>query len=191
MGNLEEECMDLFKKIKFWRGIGHILNTKMGSSISHTMGQAVNWMASQAVSAKNDDIPWTPLKKPLAESCLAMVSTAGFYLEDDEPFDIDSARGDASFRIIPSNFAKEKLKIAHTHYPHARVKEDVNVLFPIDRILELVEANVIGKLATNFYSFGFGGDLVKAFIGEPDGSAHQLVQKLKADEVDCVLMIPA
>ena len=73
----------------------------------------------------------------------------------------------------------------------ARVKEDINVLFPIDRLLELVEAKVIGKLATNFYSFGFGGDLIQEFIGESDGSAHQLVQKLKADEVDCVLMIPA
>ncbi len=183
--------MDIVKKIKFWRGIGQILNTKMGSSISHAIGQPVNWMASLPVSTNNDDIPWTPFKKPLLESCLAIVSTAGFYLEDDEPFDIDSARGDASFRTIPSNFAKEKLKIAHTHYPHARVKEDINVLFPIDRLLELVEANVIGKLSTNFYSFGFGGDLIQAFIGETDGSAHQLAKKLKADEVDYVLMIPA
>ena len=183
--------MDIVKKIKLWRGIGQILNTKIGSSISHAIGQPVNWMASQAVSTNNDDIPWTPLKKPLAESCLAIVSTAGFYLEDDEPFDVDSARGDAGFRTIPSNFAKEKLKIAHTHYPHARVKEDINVLFPIDRLLQLVEAKVIGKLATNFYSFGFGGDLIQEFIGKPDGSAHQLVLKLKADEVDCVLMVPA
>lgn len=183
--------MDLIKKIKLWRRIGQVLNTKIGSSISHAIGQPVNWMASKAVSINNDDIPWTPFKKPLAESCLAMVSTAGFYLEDDEPFDIDSARGDASFRKIPSNIAKEKLKIAHTHYPHARVKEDINVLFPIDRLLELVDAKVIGKLATNFYSFGFGGDLIQEFIGKADGSAHQLVQKLKADEVDCVLMIPA
>lgn len=183
--------MDLMKKMKLWRGIGRILNTKIGSSISHAIGQPVNWMASLPVSTSNDDIPWTPFKKSLAESCLAVVSTAGFYLEGDEPFDVDSARGDASFRTIPSNFAREKLKIAHTHYSHARVKEDINVLFPIDRILELVEANVIGKLATNFYSFGFGGDLIKEFIGKPDGSAHQLVQKLKRDEVDYVIMVPA
>jgi D-proline reductase (dithiol) PrdB len=186
-----EIIMDLVKKIKLWRGIGLILNTKIGSSISHAIGQPVNWMASQAVSTNNDDIPWTPFNKPLAESCLAIVSTAGFYLEGDEPFDIDSARGEAGFRTIPSTFAKEKLKIAHTHYPHARVQEDINVLFPIERLLELVEAKVIGKLATNFYSFGFGGDLIQEFIGESDGSVPQLVQKLKADEVDCVLMIPA
>jgi len=183
--------MDLIKEIKLWRGIGHILNTKIGSSIGHAIGQPVNWLTSQAVSTNNDDIPWTPFKKPLAESCLAIVSTAGFYLEDDEPFDIDSARGEAGFRTIPSNFDQEKLKIAHTHYPHARVKEDINVLFPIDRLRELEKVKVIGKLAPNFYSFGFGGDLVQEFIGESNGSAHQLVQKLKADQVDGVLMIPA
>jgi hypothetical protein len=71
------------------------------------------------------------------------------------------------------------------------VIEDINVLFPMDRLTELVEANVIGKLATHFYSFGFGGDLVQEFIDQPDGSAHQLAQKLKADQVDGVLMVPA
>lgn len=183
--------MDFFKETKLWRAIGHVIDTKIGSSISEAIAQPVNWMSSQVVSADNDDIPWAPLKKPLSESSLAIVSTAGFYLDDDKPFDIDSARGDASFRTIPSNFAKETLKIAHTHYSHARVQEDINVLFPIDRLLELVEAKVLGRLSPNFYSFGFGGNLTQEFIGVPDGSAHQLVPKLKADRVDCVLMIPA
>ena len=183
--------MDVAKKIKLWRGLGRVVDTKIGSSISQAIGQPINWMTSLIVSTDNDDIPWTPFRKPLTESCLAVVSTAGFYLEDDEPFDVDSGRGDASFRTIPSNFAKEKLKIAHTHYSHARVKEDINVLFPVDRLLELVEAKVIGNLSTNSYSFGFGGDLTQEYIGGPNGSAHQLAQELKADEVDYVLMVPA
>lgn len=183
--------MDMFKTIKIWQTIGKVLNTKIGSSISHAVGQSVNFLASKAVSTNNDDIPWAQFKKPLTGTCLALVSTAGFYREGDEPFDMDSMRGDAGLRIIPSKIDKEKLKIAHTHYSHARVKKDINVLFPTDRLAELVDANVIGRLATNFYSFGFGGDLVQEFIGKPDGSAHKLVQKLKADKVDCVLMVPA
>ncbi len=183
--------MDIAKKVKFWRGLGKIVDTKIGSSISEASRQPVNWMASLIVPTNNDDIPWTPFKKPLAKSSLAIVSTAGFYLEGDEPFDVDRALGDASFRTIPSDFAKEKLKIAHTHYSHTRVQKDVNVLFPIDRLRELAEAKVIGRLATNFYSFGFGGNMTEEFIGESEGSAHQLAQKLKADEVDYVLMVPA
>ena len=183
--------MDLFKKIKLWRGIGRVLDTKMGAHISDAIGQPVNRMASLAVSANNDDIPWSPFVKSLADSCITLVSTAGFYLEGDDPFDVDSAHGDASFRTIPSSSAKNRLKIAHTHYSHTRVKEDINVLFPIDRLSELADAKVIGRLAPNFYSFGFGGDLVKAFIGPPEGSAHKLARKLKSEKVDGVLMIPA
>lgn len=186
--------MDLFKKTKFWRALGQFVDTRIGSSISQFFGQPINWMASVAVSINNDDIPWAPFKKPLAECNLAMVSTGGFYLEGDEPFDVDSARGDAGFRTIPSNSAGEKIKVAHTHYSHARVNEDLNVLFPIDRLRELAESKVIGKLSRNFYSFGFGGNLTREFIGGEDGSggsAHKLVEKLKADDVDCVLMVPA
>lgn len=183
--------MDIAKKVKFWRGLGKIVDTKVGSSISEASCQPVNWMASLIVPTHNDDIPWTPYKKRLEKSVLAIVSTAGFYLEGDEPFDVDSAMGDASFRTIPSDFAKEKLRIAHTHYPHARVKKDVNVLFPIDLLRELAGAKVIGRLATNFYSFGFGGNMTEAFIGESEGSAHQLARKLTADDVDYVLMVPA
>ncbi len=183
--------MDILKKIKLWRRLGQLIDTKIGSSISQAIAQPLNWGASLPVSADNDTIPWTPFKKPLAESCLAIVSTAGFYLEGDVPFDVDSAHGDPSFRTIASNFAKEKLKIAHTHYSHIRVKEDINVLFPIDRLQELVEAKVIGRLAPNFYSFGFGGDLTQEYTDEPDGSAHQLAQKLREEEVDYVIMVPA
>ena len=183
--------MSVFEKAKIWHAMGRMLDTKIGASLAQSIGQPVNWMASQAVSTKNDDIPWTPFEKPLSESSLAMVGTGGFYLEGDEPFDVDSMRGDASFRTIPSDFDKKRLKIAHTHYSHARVNEDINVLFPIDRLLELAEAKVIGKLAPSFFSFGFGGNLTQEFIGPCDGSAHQLVQELKAGEVDCVLMAPA
>ena len=31
--------------------------------------------------------PWTPMEKPLAHSRLALVSSAGFPLKDQEPFD--------------------------------------------------------------------------------------------------------
>ena len=183
--------MDIVKKIKFWRRFGKIVETKIGSSISEASRKPINWMVSLAVSTNNDDIPWTPFNKPLSESSLAIISTGGFYLEDDKPFDIDSALGDASYRIIPSDVTSENLKIAHPHYSHARVKKDLNVLFPIDHLQELFKAKVIGRLATNFYSFGFGGNMTKEYIGESNGSAHQLVQELKADDVDYVLMVPA
>lgn len=183
--------MDLFKKIKLWRGIGQVLNSRIGSSISQAITRPMNQMVSLAVSSDNDDIPWSPLKKTLTKSSLAIVSTAGFYLDGDKPFDIDSARGEAGFRKIPSDMATDAIRIAHTHYPHMRVRKDINVLFPVDRLKEIAKAGVIGKLAPFFYSFGFGGDMVEEFTRVPDGSAHRLARKLKKDDVDVVIMIPA
>jgi D-proline reductase (dithiol) PrdB len=183
--------MDLLKKTKFWRGLDKITSSKIGAPIVEAMRKPTNWGASLLVSTNNVNIPWAPFKKPLKESCLAVVSTGGFYLEGDEPFDVDATHGDASFRTIPSNFDREKLKIAHTHYPHDRVNDDINVLFPIDRLKELAHAKVIGRLSDNFYSFGFGMYMTEEFIGNPDGSAHQLAKKLKEDGVDYVLMVPA
>ncbi|MGI9535621.1 MAG: glycine/sarcosine/betaine reductase selenoprotein B family protein [Desulfocapsaceae bacterium] len=183
--------MDLLKITKFWRGLDKVASSKIGAPIVEAMRKPTNWGASLLVSTDNENIPWAPFKKPLKQSCLAVVSTAGFYLEGDEPFDVDATHGDASFRTIPSNFDREKLKIAHTHYPHARVNDDINVLFPIDRLKELVQAEVISRLSDNFYSFGFGMYMTEEFIAKPDGSAHQLAKKLKGDGVDYVLMVPA
>lgn len=183
--------MDILKKIRFWRGLGKIFDSRIGSSISEAGRKPINWMTSLIVSTNNDDIPWTPVRKPFSESCFALVSTGGFYLEGDKPFDIDSALGDAGYRRIPFDSATEKLRIAHPHYSHARVKKDINVLFPVDHLKELCSAQVIGRLATNFYSFGFGGNMTEEYIGEPDGSARLLARELKADGVDYVIMVPA
>ncbi|RMD94227.1 MAG: hypothetical protein D6813_02590, partial [Calditrichaeota bacterium] len=52
---------------------------------------------------KIDPIPWTPLKKPLDQCKLALVSTAGFVLPDQKPFDNTIKGGDWSYRIIPDD----------------------------------------------------------------------------------------
>jgi len=36
---------------------------------------------------KIDPVPWTPLKKPLSQAKLALVSSAGFVLPGQQPFD--------------------------------------------------------------------------------------------------------
>ncbi len=50
-----------------------------------------------------DPVPWTALKKPLKDSRLALVSSAGFIKPGQEPFDESIRGGDYSFREIPSD----------------------------------------------------------------------------------------
>ena len=44
-----------------------------------------------------DPVPWAPLAKPLSECRLALVSSAGLVLPDQEPFDERIRGGDTSY----------------------------------------------------------------------------------------------
>jgi len=44
--------------------------------------------------------PWTPVNKPLGESRVALVTTAGVHHKGQQPFDMQDAEGDPSFREI-------------------------------------------------------------------------------------------
>ena len=46
----------------------------------------------------NPDVPWTPLRKSLSESRLALVTTAGVHHRDQPPFDMTDPDGDPTFR---------------------------------------------------------------------------------------------
>jgi D-proline reductase (dithiol) PrdB len=52
---------------------------------------------------ESEGIPWTPLRKPLSECTVALVTTAGVHLKGQKPFDMSDPDGDPSFREIPGN----------------------------------------------------------------------------------------
>src|SRR6266478_5248214 len=43
-------------------------------------------------------VPWTPLRKPLSESTVVLISSGGVHLRSDHPFNLN---GDPTFRVIP------------------------------------------------------------------------------------------
>ena len=88
---------------------------------------------------KIDPVPWTPLKKPLSQSKLALVSSAGFVLPDQPHFDESIKGGDPSFREIPSGVEVKTLVETHRSesFDHTGLQKDPNLGFPIDRIREL------------------------------------------------------
>ena len=182
--------MGIVEKSGFWRNVGRLVNTGVGSKVMAGAGTMVNRVAGLSTPNLRSDIPWTNAKKPLQECNVALINTAGIYLDGDTPFDVDKGIGDTSFREMPSDFAVDALRIAHAHYPHRYVKEDINVLLPIDHLRNL-EAAGIFKLSPRFFAFGFGGNQTGAYVKGPDGSAHQVARKLKEDGADIVILAPA
>jgi D-proline reductase (dithiol) PrdB len=136
-----------------------------------------------------DPVPWTPLRKPLSECRLALVSSAALIPPGEEPFDASIRGGDPSFREIPSNCDPAGLLDTHRSksFDHSALLRDPNVAFPIDRVRELAQSGRIGSPSRRHLSFMGSitapGRLVKRTA---PGAADWLV----ADEVDVALLVP-
>ena len=95
---------------------------------------------------ENTYAPFTPLHRALPMLNLALISSAGAYIDGTEPFDMDSKDGDMNFREIPIEVEAEDLLYAAKGYDTAAVKEDRNAQIPIERLLEYEANAVIGRL---------------------------------------------
>lgn len=134
---------------------------------------------------ESDTAPFTPMKKELSRSKVALVTSAGLHLRDDAPF----GPGDTSFRVIPSGTKASEILQSHSSigFDHTAFYRDINVTFPVDRLQELVARGVIGSVSENYYSYMGAERDPKDFI-EKTGPE---VASLMIDEgVDVVFITP-
>ena len=134
---------------------------------------------------EHDSAPWTPWRKELSQSKVAMVSTAGLHLRGDKPF----TGGDQSYRVIPSGAPTGDIIMSHTSigWDHTGFYKDINLAFPVDRMQELAQRSVIGSIGENNYSFMGAQRNPNKMIEE---TAPDVARRLKAEGVDLVFMIP-
>ena len=95
-------------------------------------------------------IPYTPRFRELGESMFALVTTAGVHLREQEPFNLD---GDNSWRLIPGDVEASQLMVTHEHYDHRDADQDINVVFPIDRLRELAAEGIIAGVGDKHLGF--------------------------------------
>ena len=136
-----------------------------------------------------DPVPWTPLKKPLSQSRLALVSSAGFVLPTQARFDETIKGGDPSFREIPSDTPVATLVESHRSraFDHSGMQQDPNLAFPLDRARELADCGRIGSVNGRHVSF-------MGSITAPGRFTHDHVPQaaswLTEDGVDVALLVP-
>ncbi len=131
--------------------------------------------------------PFTPLRVPLPEARVALVTSCGVHLAADAPFDLADRRGDPSFREIPATAEAADLAITHGHYNQRDARLDPNVVFPLARLHELAREGAIGQVAPRHY--GFMGSIPRParLIRH---TAPEVARRLAADAVDVVLLTP-
>ncbi len=118
---------------------------------------------------------------PLSERRIAIITTAGLHRHDDQPF----VPGRGEFRVIPDDTDMAGLITSHvsTNFDRTALFRDINTVFPIDRLRELVAAGTVGSVAAAHY----------AFMGATPPTAHAelangLAGDMKRDGVDGVLL---
>ena len=134
---------------------------------------------------ENATAPFRRPAKPLAQARVAIVTTAGVHLRSDRPF----VSSDPSFRRIPSDAAATDLLQSHASigFDRTGIMADVNVVFPLDRLSELVAEGRIGSLGASFYSF-MGAQRDAGLIRAT--TAPEVAGLLLEDGVDVVLLTP-
>ncbi len=101
-----------------------------------------------------DPVPWTPLRRPLPDATVALVSSAGLVLPEQEAFDDEVRGGDWTWRDIPGDVEVATLRDTHRSesYDHAGIAADRNLAFPLDRLRELCTAGAIGAVSRRHVS---------------------------------------
>lgn len=152
-------------------------------------GRALGVWASRSIALPQlrrlalETVPWSPLRRPLAQATVAIVTTSGTHLASDRPFNVTS---DATYRIIPRSAEPADLTISHLAYDRADALRDINLVFPLQRLKELEAEGVIGRVAERHYTFGLckdAGPLIK--------SGREVARRLKQEGVDLALLVPA
>lgn len=137
---------------------------------------------------KNRRAPFTPARRALPMLNLALISSAGAYIDGTAPFDTASANGDVSFREIPIEVEASDLKFAARGYDPAAVQNDINSGLPVERLLEFEQNGIIGQLNPVFWSIcGFIPDAAKIV----DELVPNLIERVQRYEVQAALLVPA
>jgi len=127
--------------------------------------------------------PWVE-GPPLAERRVAIVTSAGLHRRDDQNF----ALRDLSYRVIPGDIDTADLVMTQSsvNYDRTGFQQDVNVVFPIDRLREIHKAGEIGEIADFHYAINGAGFLPH----EIEATAREMAGLLKEDRVNAVLLVP-
>ena len=136
------------------------------------------------------DVPFAPLKKPLAQSVLGLITTAVPYDSNKGPQGQGAPYNSTAKFYQPyqqSIEGKVDLRIAHVGIDRKNANmEDSNCWFPLEAAKRTVAKGEVGALSPNFY--GLPTNRSQRHTLEID--APRILEMLQADGVDIAVLIP-
>ncbi|HXI07407.1 MAG: glycine/sarcosine/betaine reductase selenoprotein B family protein [Bradyrhizobium sp.] len=134
--------------------------------------------------------PFQPLKKPLTESRIALITTAA-------PF--DPAKGDQGpgapynggakfYTVYDGDTSKaHDLRISHIAYDRAHTSaEDPGSWFPLPQLVRVAREGLIGEVAPRF----FGAPTNRSHRVTIETDAPEILRRCREDGVDAAVLVP-
>jgi D-proline reductase (dithiol) PrdB len=127
---------------------------------------------------------WCPVKKPLSQSRVAMLTSAALRLAHQESF---VPREDLSFRLVPSDPGAGAIIIDHHSGIGMVPKQDPEIIFPRTALAMLAKKGIVGALAP-FHVSVMGG--VRRQREIEDELAPAIASEWTKASVDFALLVP-
>jgi D-proline reductase (dithiol) PrdB len=135
-----------------------------------------------------DSAPLHRLSKPIAECTVAVLTSGGVSMCAMPAFNPD-AINDHRLDEISADASANDFQIHDNYYHHIDAEEDINCIFPLERLRELAASGEIGAVAPRLWSGFMGKTYNRKKIREESGPAF--ADELQADKVDVLIAAPA
>ncbi len=175
--------MEIIEKIDDWRESFGRWRQSAGAA-----ADSPDKLSDDYPFVKNRRAPFVPARRALPMLNLALVTSAGAFIDGTEGFDTAAPGGDVTFREIPVEVEAEDFRWAARGYDPAAVLTDMNAQVPLARLAEFEGNGIIGQLNPVFWSFcGFIPDAGRLV----EESLPRLVERVKRYEAQAALLVPA
>ncbi len=134
---------------------------------------------------ETDPPPWTPIRRSLASSRVALLASGGVHLASQEPFHF---RNDLSQREIPPDTENAQLRVAHFGYDVGDARRDPGCVFPLAALRALAAEGAIAGIAGPALSFMGGIYSARRVRDELAPRLRDLVLRQRAD---LAFLVPA
>ena len=152
-------------------------------------------MYADAQPIDGEDEPvWAEFVPRLADSRIALLTSAGLFLNGEQPsFDRERERneptwGDPTHRVLPSDVTTAALGMMHLHVNNEDVLADHNIALPSEILAELVSDGVVaGTTAHHVSVMGYQQAGLDVWRNE---TAPAIAARLRDDGADGVVLAP-
>jgi D-proline reductase (dithiol) PrdB len=153
-------------------------------------------MYAEPPRLEGQDAPvWAPFESRLADSTVALLSSAGLFVEGAQPpFDTEREKqeplwGDPSWREIPATAKQGDLGMSHLHLNPTDTLADHEVSLPLRTLDALVADGMVGASAPTHYSvMGFQAAGLEDWRAR---TAPEIAARLRADNVGALVLAPS